>query len=100
MSFEDNNLTLARMKRDRDRLDKSLRWTPQEALEAALADIKLGRLTDIEVITVIVTTTHDEGEDRYSVNEGYVGTNGATGPKETYWVFGQILSYLNRWTIR
>lgn len=88
------------MKRDRERLDQSPRWTPQQAVEACLADLKLGVLTDVEAITVIVSTTHDEGEDRYTVNEGYVGTNGATGPKESYWIFGQIMSYLTRWMTR
>lgn len=92
-----NELELARLRKRRKLLSDAERWTPQEALEAALADIRLGELEGVEVVTVVVSRTYMDGDDRMSYVEQYCGTNGATGPKDTFWIVGMIQRAIIQW---
>ena len=71
-------------------LEGSARWTPREALEAVLIDIDLGELTDVEAITVVISCTEMDDGEKCSVVETYTGSNGADGPKQTFWIVGML----------
>lgn len=92
-----DELAIARLKRDRDRLANAERWTPQEALEAALADLKLGELYDIEAITVIVASSRQHEGQRTTIVERFTGSSGISGPKDTFWIIGMVQKAIIDW---
>jgi hypothetical protein len=75
----------------RELLKRADRWTPREALEAALLDMDLGEVKDVEAITVVMATHVKDGDESCTTTNTYVGTNGATGPKETFWIIGNMM---------
>lgn len=91
-----DELSRARLKRQREQMRNLDRWTPRQALEAVLADLDLGDV-DPETITVVVSYSEGEGEDRCSYIEQYCGTDGTTGPKDTFWIIGLLTKAIQMW---
>jgi hypothetical protein len=67
-------------------LDEIDRWTPKQALEAALLDIELGEL-NAEAVVIFYGEPDQTIEDE-SVVGRYVGSNGCKGRKDGLWVRG------------
>lgn len=77
-------------------LERADRWTPRDTLEAALLDIDLGNVTDVEAVMVVMSVSYMDDGDQYSKVDTYTGTNGATGPKETFWMLGAMMKAISQ----
>ena len=91
-----DELSRARLKRQREQMRNLDRWTPRQALEAVLADLDLEDVAP-ETITVVVSYSEGEGKDRRSYVEQYCGTDGTTGPKDTFWIVGLLTRAIQMW---
>lgn len=97
-----DELTKKRMERRRELAAKKERWTPKEALENALLDMELGYLVNVEAITIIASVRHEDpcaecGVKSFSKIHHYIGSDGHTGPKEIFWIFGLVQRWLIDW---
>ena len=94
MTTEIADLGQAIAARERKALDAKDRWTPREALAAALADIDAGELKP-EAICVVYAVEADGG--LASRVGRYVGSVGVTGKKESFWVIGMVQRAISDW---
>lgn len=93
-----DELSRARLKRQREQMRNLDRWTPRQALEAILADLDLeADERQPETITVVVSYSEGQGEDRRTYVEQYCGTDGTTGPKDTFWIVGVLTKAIQMW---
>lgn len=90
-----DELAKARLKRQREVLDKAERWTPRDAIDAVIADMELGELQRVECVTVVISYETEEGGASHITR--YTGSNGQGGPKQTFWVMGMIAQCLHDW---
>lgn len=88
------DLTTAFAARDRKSLDAKDRWTPRDALVAALSDIDSGAL--VAEAICIVYSEPAEGGDASKVGR-YVGSDGVSGKKENFWVAGMVYRMMTDW---
>lgn len=97
-----DELTKKRLERQRELAEAKARWTPKEALENALLDIELGNMPNVEAVVVIAAVRHEEacpagGTHSYTKIHHYIGSDGHTGQKEIFWIFGLVQRWLIDW---
>lgn len=91
------NIETARARKARDALDGKARWTPREALVAALADLDSGGLKPEALVIVYSEERVVDGEPTSRVGR-YVSANGTRGPLDSFWLIGMMSRAIADWT--